>query len=284
MPIEAAMPLVSTSAALASQGYAYLPAFSADATGAALLALARSLGTIYVPPDVDPDHPIIETHPTPDASPLAPFDRAEAIGWHCDFSTHAERPVVSLAYLARTDPLGPEHGAWRVVSVDHVLEHLRTTADGRRVVSFLAGTDLPYSFTSEGDPSFFRAIELRPAGRLGMRFYGRALRDGARLAYGSVPDEIEHAVSAVESAADHVGSTLAAPAGALLVTDNWHALHDRLPQTVGAVLPPRTSLLCFISALHEPLLRGRSGELTPGASALGIRRATAASRVGPQCR
>jgi hypothetical protein len=160
---------------------------------------------------------------------------------------------VSLAYLAHPDPRGPEHGAWRVASGDLVIAHLRATPGGRDVLAFLLGTDLPYSFTGDGAPSYFRAIEPRgaPLGRLGLRFYGRAMRDGARLAHGAVPAEIEHAIRAVETAADQVGHVLAAPAGALLVTDNWHALHDRLPQSVDTGQPLRRSLLCFVEALSS---------------------------------
>ena len=105
------------------------------------------------------------------------------------------------------------------------------------------------------DCCFFRVIERRgplPT-RLGLRFYGRALRDGARLAYGMVPGRVEHVIAAVEAAADRVGRTLAAPAGALLVTDNWHSLHDRLPQSVDLDVPRRRSLICFVGVLHEPL-------------------------------
>jgi hypothetical protein len=55
----------------------------------------------------------------------------------------------------------------------------------------------------------------------------------------------------VEAAADTVGIVLPAPAGALLVTDNWHCLHDRLAQTVDSDLPLRRSVLCFVEALGE---------------------------------
>lgn len=238
-------------AALAAEGHAYLPAFSADP--AAILPFARALGSLYARPNLDPENSLIESRPAADASHLAPFDRPEGIGWHNDFSTHSKRPTMSLAYLAHADPRGPEHGAWRVASCDAVLEHLNSTPEGGEVVHFLLTTDLPYSFTGDGLPLFFRVIERRgpPPGRLGLRFYGRALRDGARLAYGDIPDEIAFAIAHVEDAADHVGRVLAAPAGALLITDNWHSLHDRLPQSVDLDMPRRRSLLCFVDALHE---------------------------------
>jgi hypothetical protein len=199
-----------------------------------------------LPSGVDPAFPIIETQPVVDASYLAPFDRADGIGWHNDFSTHSERPEVSLAYLARVDPLGAEHGAWRVASCKRVLEQLLQMPEGSEIAQFLSSTNLPYSFTGDGEPAFFPALEPRDAGRPGLRFYGRAMRDGARLAYGRVPAQIERAIEAIESAADQVGRVLAAPTGSMLIVDNWHALHDRLPQTVKSNLPPRRSLLCFV--------------------------------------
>lgn len=251
MLLSAAMEELTASirAALRAEGYAYLPAFSTDTTGHDLLALARALGPLYLPPDVDPAHPVLETVPTADASYLSPFDRAEAIGWHNDFSTHHERPAQSLAYLARADPCGPERGAWRVASCDRVLEKLRATRKGIDVVRFLLDTPLPYSFTGDGMPVLRRAVEPRGPRRerLGLRFYGRAMRDGARLAHGTVPDEIEHVLSVVERAADEVGRVLDAPAGALLVTDNWHSLHDRLEQTVARDVLARRALLCFVA-------------------------------------
>src|SRR5262245_59743495 len=129
-PVPAFELIAVLQAALVSRGYAYVPTFSPTLTTAPLVALARSLGPFYFPPGVDPARPVIETHPSADASPLDPFDRPEALGWHNDFSTHAKRPAVSLAYLAQTDPRGPEHGAWRVASADRVLEHLDATAEG----------------------------------------------------------------------------------------------------------------------------------------------------------
>jgi hypothetical protein len=77
------------------------------------------------------------------------------------------------------------------------------------------------------------------------------MRDGARLVHGVVPDEIEHAIRSVETAADEIGIVLPALAGSLLVTDNWHCLHDRLAQTVEHDLPLRRSILCFVETMHE---------------------------------
>lgn len=240
-------------ASLATQGWCYLPSFAEAQSAHDVLELAQALGRLYVPPGCPASFPLIETKPAADADDSAPFDQPAAIGWHSDFSTHVNRPAVSLAWLARGDPLG--QGAWRVASCDNVLAALRSTPEGAETARFLSETPLPYSFTRNDAPSFFRAIEHRSAspGRLGLRFYGRAMREGALLAYGELPPLIERAVSAVESAADHVGQTLHAATGALLVVDNWHALHDRQAQSTGTALPLRCSWLCFLESLHEPL-------------------------------
>lgn len=238
---------------LATQGWCYLPAF-AEAGGAhEVLELAQALGRLYVPPGCPASFPLIETQPAAGADDSAPFDQPEAIGWHSDFSTHEARPAVSLAWLSRADPLG--RGAWRVASCDNVLAVLRSTPEGAETVRFLSETPLPYSFTRDDAPSFFRAIEHRgpSPGRLGLRFYGRAMREGARWANGDLSPSIERAVSAVGSAADRVGHMLHAATGALLVVDNWHALHDRQAQSTDTALPLRCSWLCFLESLHEPL-------------------------------
>jgi hypothetical protein len=249
---------------LAMQGWCYLPSLFQGAALDDVLRLARALGSLYVPPGTSPTRPFIKTRPAPDADDCAPFDQPGAIGWHSDFSTHSTRPAVSLAWLAQADPLG--QGAWRIASCDDVLTFLQSTPEGAATARLLAETELPYSFTRDAaEPAFFRAVEHRgpPPERPGLRFYGRAMRDGAWQAYGTIPDSIERAISAVETAADHVGRTLQAPSGALLVMDNWHALHDRLAQTVDAALPLRCSWLCFIESLHEPLPRRSAATFLP---------------------
>lgn len=214
----------------------------------------RKLARAFGPPAIGASH-VIGTSPAERASRLKPFNRPEAIGWHNDFSTQAHRPTLSLAYIERADPRGPEHGAWRVASCDRVLDKLGATTGGRRVTRLLTTEPFAYSFTGDGEPSYFHPIKRRgpEPGRLGLRFYGRAMRDGARLVHGRVPDDIEHAIRAVETAADEVGLVLPATPGALLVVDNWHCLHDRLAQSVDTDLPLRRSLLCFVQELDEPL-------------------------------
>jgi hypothetical protein len=237
---------------IVARGYATLTIWP-EAARDDLARLRLALAGLHAPDECEESRAYIETRPSEDARCDEPFNRPEAIGWHNDFSTHARRPSLTLAYVERADPHGPGHGAWRVAPCDRVLERLSATSDGRGVARFLAETPLPYSFTGEGEPSFFRALQRRafPPGRFGFRFYGRAMRDGARLLHGVVPDEIEHAIQAVETAADEVGIVLPALTGSLLVTDNWHCLHDRLAQTVESAQPLRRSLLCFVEAMHE---------------------------------
>ena len=216
-----------------------------------VVSLARAIGSVYVAEGEDPCSPVVQTNPREGSSRLQPFDQAEAIGWHNDFSSHHHRPEVTVSCLTRADPLGPAHGAWRVASGEEVVSAMRDSLEERSTIEYLLATDLPFSFTGEGQPAFHRVLEARgPApGRLGLRFYGRALRDGARLAYGAVPREIERAVSAVERAADRVGHTVAATVGSVLVAHNWYALHDRLAQTVSGDEPLRRSVLCFVDTV-----------------------------------
>ena len=65
-----------------------------------------------------------------------------------------------------------------------------------------------------------------------MRFYGTALTEGARTAFGRIPDHTMEAIALIEDAADAVGETLQASTGALLIAHNWLSLHDRTEQTV----------------------------------------------------
>jgi hypothetical protein len=233
---------------VAAHGYASVtlgPEVSREELALLADALARRMGlgerASYRQP--------IETRPSGSAPIAEPFNRPEAIGWHNDFSTQLSRPELTLALVERSDPKGPAYGAWRAASTELVLSRLQGTARGRRVVALLATTPLPYGFVGDATIASFRPIESDTGspGRRGLRFYGRAMRDGARCTYGKVPDELEDAIRAIESAADAVGVVLPAHTGALLVTDNWRCLHDRLPQSVDVDLPLRRALLRFVA-------------------------------------
>lgn len=190
----------------------------------------------------------IATAPHVAAPPGEPFNRPEPLGWHGDFSTRADRPPLTLSYVDRADPGGLAHGAWRVASCDDVLARLGRTAMGTAAVRFLLETPIAFALSEDESPRTHCAIEVRnrSTGRLGFRFYGRGMRLGARLVCGHVPQELEHAIAAVERAADEASVTIPATQGAVLLVDNWHCLHDRLAQTVDPALPLRRALLWFL--------------------------------------
>ena len=230
-------------------GYFYDRQFSSTVENAdAVMMAARSLGSLFVPADTDPLRPAILTRPSRQAPIWRPFDRQESIGWHNDFSTWAERPELSLSWIRREDPSGPWVGAWRVASVRGLLTKLCERADGRSLIGKLCNETQPFGYANGDSTKFFRIIHQ---GRL--RFYGRALKDGARLTYGRVPDHTMEAIALIEKAADAVGETLPASKGALLVVHNWFSLHDRTEQTVEGFGGRRQAQLSFVKQLHTPL-------------------------------
>ena len=87
----------------------------------------------------------------------------------------------------------------------------------------------------------------------GLRFYGRALREGAKLALDRIPDRTKEAIALVEEAADAVGETLPASTGSLLIVHNWLSMHDRTEQTVTGTKARRQASLCFVKKPHEGL-------------------------------
>jgi hypothetical protein len=212
---------------------------------AALTALGRTLGSLYVPPDCDPASPIIHTAPTR-CSRAAPFDRPDPIGWHGDFASHEDRPELSLVYIARADPAGAQYGAWRLASVRKVVERLQGTAEGREVLTLLSNEALPYCYAEGQSPRWFTAAQTRGASKeLGLRFYEPSIERGCLAAFGHVPKAVGQALSVVKEAADAEGSVRRNRAGSLLITSNWYALHDRVEQTV-AQEANREALLLFV--------------------------------------
>ena len=193
----------------------------------------------------------IVTSPRVGAPHSDPFDRAEAIGWHSDFSSHPTRPRLSLSYIERQDPRGPMFGAWRVAPVADVLTRMRQGDIGRQAVGLLLETPIPFVVTEGTEPAVFRALAPRGSRGLGFRFYPRAMRDGCVAVHGRVPEAVDRAIRAVEAAADAVGKTIPAATGSLLIVDNWHCLHDRLAQTVEPGLPLRRAILSFVDATLE---------------------------------
>jgi hypothetical protein len=232
--------------ALCRNGYytAQVPPQGEDAE-AFVLRVARSLGELYLPVDCDSAVPLIRTSPTAKRR-AAPFDRAEAIGWHGDFATYDDRPELSLVYITRRDPRGGDRGAWRLASVEDVLAALQATSDGRTARDFLSATPLPFSYAEGEDPRWFVPFEGRPNGRIGLRFYMPSIRRGCVAAYGQVREQAAFALAQVERAADAAARVVPTGEGSLLVTSNWFALHDRVRQTVSRQRPNREALLCFV--------------------------------------
>jgi hypothetical protein len=211
-----------------------------------VLDVGRSLGELYLPKDCDPSEPVIRTVPTR-ARRAAPFDLPEGIGWHGDFATYEDRPEFSLVYITRPDPRGGNFGAWRLAPVAQVIAALCATRKGRASFDLLSQELLPFSYADGEAPRWFKVIENLSEGNLGLRFYLPSLRRGCIAEYGTVPPRIAAALATVERAADDVAEIVPAQEGSLLVTSNWHALHDRVRQTVSRTRPNREALLCFVA-------------------------------------
>ena len=236
-------------ASLRARGYFYDRDFSSSVDSAdVLVRAASSLGSVLIPPGTDIHRPVLLTRPSRRAPKWRPFDRRAPIGWHSDFSTWPDRPVLSLSWIRRQDPAGSDAGAWRVASVRTVLAKLADSAEGRNLVGQLSREAHPFGYPDAGRPGFFRMLTRR-----GLRFYGRALAEGARLTFDKVPDQTREAIALIERAADAVGETLPASTGSLLVVHNWFSLHDRTEQTVAGTGARRQAWLCFVKRLHRPL-------------------------------
>jgi len=237
---------------LSRDGYHYEPGFcnremTMQEREKIIVALANRLGRLYLPTD----QPVIVTSPASEAPEWKPFDRAESIGWHNDFSTKADKPRFSLSWIVHEDPGGLDNGAWRLASAEKVIARVREYEGGPALLAEMSGDRVPFGYCDGGDVSYFRMLELDNDGQFaGLRFYGRALRDGAALESGAAGRAlVAKVIVAVEQAADEVGVKCAAVTGALLVVDNWRSLHDRLQQTTEGKLPLRTAILCFAESL-----------------------------------
>ena len=248
---------------LRTSGYFYDRNFSSNVDHAdAIVQAARSLGSLLIPSATDAYQPVLLTRPSIRAPKWRPFDRRESIGWHNDFSTRPGRPDLSLSWIRHEDPAGSCVGAWRVASVRAVLSELTGSVKGRRLVGKLSKEAHPFGYMDAGRARSFRVISQR-----GLRFYGRALTEGARIALDRVPEETQEAIAMIEEAADAVGETLPASKGALLVVDNWFSLHDRTEQTVAGTKARRQAWLCFVKKLHRPFFRSYDSIAMGGAQA-----------------
>lgn len=241
------VPIDAVQAHLRHHGYyaTRLPA-SGETAAQVVLHIAHSLGELFVPMDCDPAEPVIRTAPARRRW-AAPFDRPEQIGWHGDFSTYEDRPELSLVYITRPDPRGGDYGAWRLASVARVIAALRATDAGRAAFDLLSRERLPFSYSEEEEPRWFRVIEPGQDGSYGLRFYHPSIHHGCTAHHGEVPPHIEAALTALERAADDVGEVVPTHEGSLLIASNWLALHDRVRQTISRTQPNREALLCFVA-------------------------------------
>jgi hypothetical protein len=242
---------------LRARGYYYEPEFCADTSNSEpVLTVAKLLGRLYVHSAAESAQPFIPTKPSSSAPPWRPFDRRVPIRWHNDFSTRAGRPELSLSWIQREDPAGPDNGAWWVASSAAVLAKLCQTLEGKRLTADLTERAEPFGYRDAGGWRPFRVIVRadRGLGQRALRFYGPALEDGAWLRLGRVPGRTREIVARIEEAADSVREVLRAETGSLLIVHNSLSLHDRSPQTVsGPAGNRRQALLCFVKQLHRPL-------------------------------
>lgn len=216
---------------LAARGWVYVERFQVPPDGGIrALALARLLGQVVVYPGMDPHAPVLATATSHTAPSIEPFNRPETLDWHNDFTTHRCRPRLSLAFLqAQSSPRCSGH--WEVAAAGTVIAALSKHAEHLRMLRCRT----PYSFSDGGPLQFFK-----PLGRRGLRFWGRAMRDGALSHYGYLPAPLAAAITFVEDAASTHGVTLPTPVGSLLIVDNYRALHKRAD-----ALPGRSSILMF---------------------------------------
>jgi Taurine catabolism dioxygenase TauD, TfdA family len=242
---------------LRSRGYYYEPEFCTEVADAApVLAAAGLLGRLYIPTGTEPDRPVILTRPSPSAPDRRPFDQRRSIGWHNDFSTLPGRPQLSLSWIRRGDPAGSCGGAWRVASAAEVLARLRQTRAGKRLIAEMSARGEAFGYLDGGVWRSFRVVigADRRLASGGLRFYRRAIEEGAQLRFGRIPERTRDIVASVEEAADAVGETLPAATGALLIVDNRLSLHDRAEQQVtGPAECRRQAWLCFVKQLNQPL-------------------------------
>lgn len=243
---------------LRARGYYYEPDFCTGTLEAGpVLMAAKLLGDLFVPSNTDVRSPAILTQPSRSAPEWRPFDRQKSIGWHNDFSTRPGRPELSLSWIRQADPGGPKGGAWRLASASAVIARICESKEGKRLIAGLSTRAEPFGYRDAGAWHAFRVV-LKSGShdsiRLGLRFYRRALEDGAWLRFGRIPDNTREIAMRIEEAADSVGEVLCANAGALLVVDNRFSLHDRTEQLVNVQEDlRRQAWLCFVKKLYEPL-------------------------------
>jgi hypothetical protein len=82
------------------------------------------------------------------------------------------------------------------------------TYNGRMAFDLLIRERLPFSYSEEEEPRWFRVIEPGPDGSYGLRFYHPSIHRGCIAQYGELPPHIAAALTALERAADDVGEVV----------------------------------------------------------------------------
>jgi hypothetical protein len=232
---------------LARDGYYYDPCFGSNNLPLAqkrdmFETFASKFGDMYL----SEREPVIQTNPQPTAPSWMPFNRNAQIGWHNDFATKKIRPRISMSWIVNQDPQGSMKGGWRLASVRDVIRVIENMDEAAELLARLEQPIFPFGYLDGGGVDHFPILERANGDQ--MRFYGRALREGAQLEALQIitKPELLKIVQIVEKAADMAGCVKPASQGALMLVDNTRSLHDRLPQTVNAKQPLRTALLCFV--------------------------------------
>ena len=81
----------------------------------------------------------------------------------------------------------------------------------------------------------------------GLRFNGRALIEGAKVAFGKIDSFTSDIVETIHDTANRHAITIKPGLGDVLIADNWRSLHDRLELSVPEGPSARVSYLCFVN-------------------------------------
>ena len=185
---------------------------------------------------------LLVTNPSTHALPCQAFNQGESIGWHNDFSTYKQRPSLSFSWIAQADPQSPHKGNWRLANVREILRLLWKQELGSQMKRRMTLPIFPFGYDN-GDPIYFPMLQN---GRL--RFYHRAMKEGLKKGIFKEKDISWYCeiIKCIQDLADQVGEECEASTGALMVSHNGYALHDRLEQTVVSSENYRKAILCFV--------------------------------------
>ena len=99
-----------------------------------------------------------------------------------------------------------------MASVAEVVARLEGDAEGQRILHALRSEPFPLSYAGDREPPSYRLLEPMASAhhRESLRFYGRALREGAQCLHGRIPEHVEELIAVIERAADAVAKILPA--------------------------------------------------------------------------